>query len=493
MAKAFNLGEELRKAGGVLTVDTREQIEYIPLERIDPDPENFYSLDGLDELAGNIELVGLQQPLRVRDSERGHVIVVSGHRRRAAIMLIQDGGSDMFKGGVPCIREKPEATPEMQKLKLIFANSQTRVMSAPELSRQAVETRDLIAALRGKGFAFQGRTRELVASVLQTSDSRVGRLTAIREKLVPELLTQFDKGLIGETVAYRLSQETREMQSDIWRHCGISVQGISVDSVDFVIDQIKREQAPDNGRSGTPAPTIGEPVGADPQISPQPPDTGGPMRASAPTEKRGHEYSAIDGLKKYLDARHDENKRFWADMQEAADDLILKSFAAGALPMRKDNIDMLRLDCRSMGVCGYAADWQGSNKGISIGDIEKPQIERTWTEVYDALAAIAITRWRQVLVDERNQRNVKLKADVSTVDSEPKWRHGEPEDAGYYACWAEWVDPARGAASKFDPDYEILYWTGSIWTAHSAATKDAGYKVFGWMELPEEIWEEATT
>lgn len=38
MAKAFNLGEELRKAGGP-TVDTREQIEYIPFDLIDPDPK----------------------------------------------------------------------------------------------------------------------------------------------------------------------------------------------------------------------------------------------------------------------------------------------------------------------------------------------------------------------------------------------------------------------------------------------------------------------
>ena len=36
----------------------KEQIEYIPVDQIDPDPNNFYSLDGLDELAGNIELIG---------------------------------------------------------------------------------------------------------------------------------------------------------------------------------------------------------------------------------------------------------------------------------------------------------------------------------------------------------------------------------------------------------------------------------------------------
>ena len=131
--RAFDLGAELRKAGGP-TVDTREQIDYIPIDRIDPDPENFYSLDGLNELAGNIELVGLQQPLRVRDGERGRVTIVSGHRRRAAIMLIRDGGSDMFRDGVPCIREKPDSSKEMQELRLIFANSQTRIMSAPVTS-----------------------------------------------------------------------------------------------------------------------------------------------------------------------------------------------------------------------------------------------------------------------------------------------------------------------------------------------------------------------
>ncbi len=62
----FNLGDYL-KTEPVSKADTgREQIEYIPLDDIDPDPGNFYSLEGLDELAGNIELVGLQQPLRVR-------------------------------------------------------------------------------------------------------------------------------------------------------------------------------------------------------------------------------------------------------------------------------------------------------------------------------------------------------------------------------------------------------------------------------------------
>lgn len=217
--RAFDLGAELRKAGGP-TVDTREVIEYIPIDRINPDPENFYSLDGINELAGNIELVGLQQPLRVRDGERGHVIIVSGHRRRAAIMLIRDGGNDMFKDGVPCIREKPDSSKEMQELRLIFANSQTRVLSGAEISRQAERVEELLYKLQEQGVVFPGRMRDHVAEAVNTSKSRIGRLHAIRERLDKPLLKLFDKNTINETVAYALSQQPLEMQRaicDQWR------------------------------------------------------------------------------------------------------------------------------------------------------------------------------------------------------------------------------------------------------------------------------------
>ena len=116
---AFDITSVLR---GVSGPDT-EQIEYLPLDSLLPDPNNFYSLEGIDELAGNIETIGLQQPLRVRPGEDpGTYIIVSGHRRRAAIMLIRDGGSEMFDRGVPCIIERGEASEALQKLRLIYPN-----------------------------------------------------------------------------------------------------------------------------------------------------------------------------------------------------------------------------------------------------------------------------------------------------------------------------------------------------------------------------------
>ena len=59
-------------AGNVSKSDTsRETIEYIGLNKLEADPGNFYSLAGLENLAANIELCGLQQPIRVRPTEDG--------------------------------------------------------------------------------------------------------------------------------------------------------------------------------------------------------------------------------------------------------------------------------------------------------------------------------------------------------------------------------------------------------------------------------------
>ena len=50
---------------GVSDPDTgRQQITYLPVDKLDPDENNFYSLEGIDRLADNIATVGLQQPLR---------------------------------------------------------------------------------------------------------------------------------------------------------------------------------------------------------------------------------------------------------------------------------------------------------------------------------------------------------------------------------------------------------------------------------------------
>ena len=153
--KKFSLADAMRGAIGSASAtamgvpdsgtDGREQIEYLPRTSLVADEKNFYSLDGIDELAASIELIGIQQPLRVRpiEGEDGLYRIVSGHRRRAALdRLALDGNRDFER--VPCIVERDAASPAMQELKLIYANSDTRRMSDADLAQQAERVTELL-------------------------------------------------------------------------------------------------------------------------------------------------------------------------------------------------------------------------------------------------------------------------------------------------------------------------------------------------------------
>lgn len=204
---AFDLGKYLADAGVKLdTEKEREQIEYINIDLIVPDPNNFYELSGLDDLASNIALCGLQQPLRVRrmPGDESQVIILSGHRRYAALKMLADEGRDDLRD-VPCIVEYGEEKPELTQLKLIYANASTRVMTDAEKARQAEQVEKLLYALKESGMEFPGRMRDHVAEVCKISTGKIARLKVIKEKLAPNFLKLWEKGALKDDVAYELA------------------------------------------------------------------------------------------------------------------------------------------------------------------------------------------------------------------------------------------------------------------------------------------------
>ena len=66
------------------------ELRYVPLHMIDTNPRNFYSTEGIDELADNIRLFGLMEPLLVRQEASGRYMLISGHRRRLALIKLAE-------------------------------------------------------------------------------------------------------------------------------------------------------------------------------------------------------------------------------------------------------------------------------------------------------------------------------------------------------------------------------------------------------------------
>lgn len=212
----FNLAELLADVSELGT--NREQIEYIPLSQLDEDARNFYQLTDVKELAANIELIGLQQPIRVRvnPEQEGRYIVVSGHRRRAALQLLADEGNDTFREA-PCIVEASAASDAMQELRLIYANSDTRRMSPAEISKQVERVEALLYQLKEEGVEFPGRMRDHVAEACKVSKSKIARLKVIRDNLAFEYRYLWEAGELSEAVAYALAKHPQKVQRDLNR------------------------------------------------------------------------------------------------------------------------------------------------------------------------------------------------------------------------------------------------------------------------------------
>lgn len=224
----FDLAAVLR---GVSDSGTgREQIEYIPLTQIDKDPNNFYQLNGLEELAANISLCGLQQPIRVRQKDDGRYIIVSGHRRRAALELLAEDDPERWQE-VPCIVERDEVSPSLQQLRLIYANANTRKMSPAEISQQAEQVEKLLYQLKEEGYDFPGRMRNHVAEAVNVSKSKLARLKVIRENLDESWVDAWNAGTLTESQAYELAQMHRYWQAIIKEEWGYNVQSLHADTI----------------------------------------------------------------------------------------------------------------------------------------------------------------------------------------------------------------------------------------------------------------------
>ena len=219
-SKKFDLGELTRALAGDVPdsgTEGRDQIEYIDIGLIDSDPGNFYELRDIPDLAGDIETVGLQQPLLVRPGEGGHVVLISGHRRRAALQLLVDEGKERFRQ-VPCVR-KTGGNALVYEMQLIFANAHTRVLTNAEIGKQAARLEEIFYQLKEQGYEFPGRMIDHVAEACNIKRAKLGRLKKIEAHLAPCYKPLWDAGQLPEDTADALAGLPQEVQERIKRVC----------------------------------------------------------------------------------------------------------------------------------------------------------------------------------------------------------------------------------------------------------------------------------
>lgn len=173
-----------------------------------PSKDNFYSVEDVQDLKQSIELLGILQPLLVTDEEDGKRRIIAGHRRRLAIMQLVDEGKERFRY-VP-IMVKPTKNAILDRLALIMTN-RFREKTDWEKMTESIETEKLVQELKAQ-MDIPGRTRDLLAEIIDASPATLGRYKAIYNNLTAELMAEFKTGKIGVSVIYEISQLEKEWQ-----------------------------------------------------------------------------------------------------------------------------------------------------------------------------------------------------------------------------------------------------------------------------------------
>lgn len=205
MAKTLNVGKILSASVSNLNTPAMQIVE-IPLAKLLDNEGNFFKVEDVQELADDIEMRGLENPLTVCEAENGCYRIVAGHRRRKALEQIG-------KTSAPCF-VKAYADADSEEVALIQSNLTARELTYYEKMLAVVRLEEALRRMKENGVELHGRLRDHLAEKSGESASAVHRMTYIYKHLSPELLEGLRQEKINESIAYELANSPKTVQTE---------------------------------------------------------------------------------------------------------------------------------------------------------------------------------------------------------------------------------------------------------------------------------------
>lgn len=193
-------------------------LKKIQAEKLHPSDKNFYEMDPveIEALKETIELVGVQENLVVKKisagENAGDYEIIAGHKRHRAVTELLAEGKEVSPL-LPC-KVESDADGVKNELILIFTNSTQRERSDYCKMQEIQRVRELLEEY-AKYNDMPGRKRDVIAGILNTSKSTIGRLDNIRRNIIPDFLEEYKAGKISTTAANEIAGATQEEQHQL--------------------------------------------------------------------------------------------------------------------------------------------------------------------------------------------------------------------------------------------------------------------------------------
>lgn len=203
MAKGFSVDDILGEQSKAQAVPGMVVVQ-LPIEDIIPNPANeIYNIGDVSMLAASISDKGLRQALEVIPADGGKYMLIAGHRRWTACHQLYDGGDKRF-ARLPAV-VKPSEGADEDLISLITSNATARELTDGERLRQYLALKGALERRKADG-KLGGRVRTEAARISGESETQLGRLNAISERCIPEVIKMLSDGEISLNRAYDCSK-----------------------------------------------------------------------------------------------------------------------------------------------------------------------------------------------------------------------------------------------------------------------------------------------
>lgn len=222
MAAGFSVKDALNKnskAGIDESPKARFRTKDISIFKMYRNDMNFYSVEQIEELAGDILMYGLKQNLELvyAPCEKGEYRIVAGERRWEALKLLVSKGYKEFE--IATSKLTAPQDDDEEQVEIIIANEyRTKTvtdMIEEETRLKASLERMKAAGKKIKGYDLQsGRLRDVIASMLHLSKTKVAQIEAVNNNLIPEWKEELKSERLTFSAAYELSGMSEDEQRE---------------------------------------------------------------------------------------------------------------------------------------------------------------------------------------------------------------------------------------------------------------------------------------
>lgn len=205
MAKGFSVTDILGGQSKPTTpAGQKMQVVMLPTADIEPNPENsIYEIGDVSMLKADIAERGLRSPLEVLPAQNGKYMLLAGHRRWTACRALTAEGVAGFEV-LPCVIRQSQGEDD-DLIALITSNATARELTNGERLRQYIALKQALERKKAAG-SLGGRVRDEMSHITGDGTGTLGRLNAIANNCVPEVLAMVERGEITMTRAYECSK-----------------------------------------------------------------------------------------------------------------------------------------------------------------------------------------------------------------------------------------------------------------------------------------------